>query len=210
MVVIAGHPLIQVAIQALVEPQPDMELVGSAATEAEGLKLIAAQQPDVALVDLELPGGSGLDVVRQGGAQAPDCRFLILAAGRERATFRRVLRERVGGVILKEALPEEYVGAIRLVARGRMYMDPSVVRLLITEDDDPLRCLTGREREVLMAMAGGLSNRDIAARLLISEYTLKKHVSQILDKLAVGDRTQAVLYAVAHGFSPVTTSTKPN
>ncbi|MEW6183401.1 MAG: response regulator transcription factor [Bacillota bacterium] len=201
MVVIDDHPLVLQGIGSIARLYEDIELAGTASSGEEGVRLLAEKQPDVAVVDLRLPGEYGLDIIRRGRAVAPGCRFIILTAYSERADVRRAMEEKVEGYILKEALPEEIINAIRLVAKGRTYIDPVIVQALVTHDEkDPLEQLTPREKEVLLALARGMSNRDIAQMLFVTEFTVKKHVSQILDKLGLDDRTQAALYAFSRGL----------
>lgn len=207
LVVIDDHPLVQKGVGAVLEMQPDMELVGTASSGTEGVRVLSETQPDVALVDLRLPGEHGLDVVQQGRQVVPGCRYIVLTSFASEGDVRRAMAEKVEGYILKEALPEELIMAIRLVNQGRTYVDPTVVQLLVTrEKDDPLAELTPREKEVLASLAAGLSNRDIAAKLFVTEYTVKKHVSQVLGKLGLADRTQAALYAMSHGLGPAEVS----
>ena len=207
--VIDDHPLVQQGVGAIIGTQEDMEVVGMAGSGTEGIELLASLQPDVALVDLRLPGEYGLDIVKRGREVAPRCRFIILTSYSEEGDVRRAMAEKVEGYILKEALPEELIAAIRLVGRGRTYIDPTIVQALMNQgENDPLSQLTPREKEVLAALAQGLSNRDIAAALYVTEYTVKKHVSQILEKLELTDRTQAALYALSHGFGPGQTSSR--
>lgn len=201
VVVVDDHPLVQRGVSAVLALAEDMELVAAASSGAEGLEILRSLQPDVALVDLKLPGEYGLDIIREGRKVAPRCRFIILTSYSEEGDVRRAMAEKVEGYILKEALPEELITAIRLVGRGRTYIDPSVVQAFMVEKkDDPLDQLTAREKEVLAALARGMSNRDIAAALYVTEYTVKKHVSQILEKLGLADRTQAALFALTHGY----------
>lgn len=201
LVVIDDHPLVHQGIAALTGMNADMELVGAAGSGEEGVRLLADAQPDVALVDLRLPGEYGLDIIRQGREVAPGCRFVVLTSYSDRADVRRAMTEKVDGYVLKDALPEELVSAIRLVARGRTYIDPTIMQTLMTQDEnDPLSRLTPRETEVLTALARGMSNKDIAAALFVTEYTVKKHISQIFDKLELADRTQAALYAFSRGL----------
>ncbi|MGI6604956.1 MAG: response regulator [bacterium] len=209
LVVIDDHPLVQQGVGAIIGTQEDMEVVGMAGSGTEGIELLASLQPDVALVDLRLPGEYGLDIVKRGREVAPRCRFIVLTSYSEEGDVRRAMAEKVEGYILKEALPEELIAAIRLVGRGRTYIDPTIVQALMNqEENDPLSQLTPREKEVLAALAQGLSNRDIAAALYVTEHTVKKHVSQILEKLELTDRTQAALYALSHGFGPGQTSSR--
>ena len=201
LLLIDDHPLVLQGIAAVVQCQDDMKVVGTAQCGVEGLELLAEQQPDIAIVDLRLPGEYGLDIIKQGRLAAPHCRFIVLSSCGERAEVRRALSDKVEGYILKEAMPEELLSAIRLVDKGRTYIDPSLMQdILGSEKDDPLKQLTPREMEVLESLAQGMSNREIAEALFITEYTVKKHVSQILEKLNFNDRTQAALYAFSKGM----------
>lgn len=203
LVLIDDHPLVLQGISAMLQFQDDLDVVGTAGSGKEGLRVLSEYQPDVALVDLRLPGEYGLDIIRQGRERAPQCRFIVLTSYGDRADVRRAMDEKVEGYILKEAMPEEIIAAIRVVGRGRPYIDPTVMQqVLVRHENDPLEQLTPRETEVLEALARGMSNRDIAAALFVTEYTVKKHVGQILDKLDLADRTQAALYAVSKGLGP--------
>jgi len=111
------------------------------------------------------------------------------------------MSDKVEGYILKDAMPEEIINAIRLVGKNRTYLDPAIMQILLSSDKgDPSEQLTARELEVLEYLAQGMSNRNIAAALFVTEYTIKKHVSQILEKMELTDRTQAALYAFAKGM----------
>jgi len=201
LVVIDDHPLVQRGINAIIALQEDMEVVATASSGTEGLEILRKMQPDIALVDLKFPGEYGLDIIHEGRKVAPLCRFIVLTSYSEEGDVRRAMMEKVEGYILKEALPEELIMAIRLVSRGRTYIDPSIVQaFMVDKKNDPLDKLTAREKEVLAALAMGMSNREIASALYITEYTVKKHVSQILEKLQLADRTQAAIYALAHGY----------
>jgi len=204
LVLIDDHPLVLQGISAVVQLQDDMEVVGTASCGEEGFKVLAEYQPDVALVDLKLPGEYGLDIIKRGRDAAPKCRFIVLTSYSDRTDVRRAMNEKVEGYILKEAMPEEIINAVRLVGRGRNYIDPSIMQSFMTQDEeDPIEQLTPREMEVLAEVASGMSNRDIADSLFVTEYTVKKHVSQILDKLNLSDRTQAALYAFSRGIGQV-------
>lgn len=202
IIVIDDHPLVRQGLAAIIQLQNDMEMVGEAGSGMEGVRLLQENQPDVAIVDLKLPGEYGLDIIRRGREVAPKCRFVVLTSYCDQADVRRAIAGKVEGYVLKEALPEELIGALRLVVRGRTYIDPAIIQMLVNHDEaeDPLEQLTPREREVLAALARGMSNRDISNALYVTEYTVKKHVSQILAKLELADRTQAAVYALSHGL----------
>lgn len=200
LVLIDDHPLVLQGIRAVVQFQPDMEVVGTASCGEMGIKLIAECRPDIAVVDLRIPGEYGLDIIKKARKIAPLCHFIILTSFSDKADVKRAMAEKVQGYILKEALPDEILNAIRLVSKNRTYIDPVIMQMLLSQDkDDPLEQLTPREMEVLEFLARGMSNRDIAGALFVTEYTVKKHVSQILEKLDLADRTQAALYAFSKG-----------
>lgn len=201
--VVDDHPLVWEGLRAVLESQQDFELAGWAGSGREAEKLFAHLQPDLALVDLRLPGEYGIDVISKLRPLAPGCRFVVLTTYADPDDIRRATEAGVDGYILKEALPEEMITALRLVGRGRPYYDPAVMQLVMQrpgKENDPLRDLTEREREILDALARGMSNKEIASILQVTEHTVKKHVSSILGKLGLKDRTQAALYAVAHGM----------
>lgn len=201
LVLIDDHPLVIRGIAAVVQNEPDIEVVGTATSGVQGLCVLKDCQPDVAIVDMRLPGEYGLDIIKKGRRVAEHCRFIVLTSFCERGDVKRAIEDKVEGYVLKEATPEEIISAIRLVGKGRNYIDPAIMQnIMASPQDDPIEHLTPREMEVLKALARGMSNRDIADSLYVTEYTVKKHVSQILDKLSLADRTQAALYAVSKGL----------
>lgn len=203
LVLIDDHPLVLQGIEVVIQGQKDMEVVGTASCGEVGIKVLQDCQPDIALVDLRLPGEYGLDIIKRARKIAPQCRFIVLTSYSDRADIKRAMAEKVEGYILKEAMPEEILNAIRLVDKNRTYIDPVIMQILLSQEkDDPTEQLTPREMEVLEFLAMGMSNRNIAEALFVTEYTIKKHVSQILEKLDFADRTQAALYAFSKGLGP--------
>lgn len=201
LVLIDDHPLVLQGMESVLKMQDDLAVVGTANSGEAGIKLLRESQPDAALVDLRLPGEYGLDLIKKGREIAPRCRFIVLTSSSDRADVKRAMSEKVEGYILKEAMPEEILSAIRLVGKNRTYIDPVIMQTFISQDEnDPMEQLTPKEIEVLECLAMGMSNRDIATALFVTEYTVKKHVSQILDKLELPDRTQAALYAYSQGM----------
>jgi DNA-binding NarL/FixJ family response regulator len=201
LVLIDDHPLVLQGFEAVIRLQDDMEVVGTASCGEAGIHIIEEHQPDISIVDLRLPGEYGLDIIKKARQAAPQCRFIVLTSFSDKADIKRAMAEKVEGYILKEALPEEILNAIRLVARNRTYLDPVIMQTLLSQDkNDPIEQLTPREIEVLEYLATGMTNRQIAAKLFVTEYTIKKHVGQILGKLGLADRTQAALYACSHGL----------
>lgn len=199
IVVVDDHPLVWQGIRAVVGPEPDMQLVGWASNGKDAEALMAKLAPDVVMMDLRLPGESGLDIIRRVKPRNPDCRFVVLTSCAGRQDVSEAMAIGVDGYMLKEALPEEMLAGLRLVGKGRPYFDPSVMQMMMVpkpERSSGFDELTEREQEVLRELAKGCSNKEIASRLYITEYTVKKHVSGILSKLDLKDRTQAALFAV--------------
>jgi two-component system nitrate/nitrite response regulator NarL len=205
IVVIDDHPVVRNGLMQTFGLEEDIEVVGTAASCKEGMELIASEKPDLAILDLRMPDGSGLDIVRHGKNLAPDCRFLILTAYGSPQEVSQAVSEQVGGYILKDALPEEIVNAARLVGKGRRYFDPQTMEIIVKRDEEnPLNSLTLRETEILDALSVGMNNGTIAETLHISEKTVKKHVSNLMAKLGVQNRIQAVLlgFAQSHEQQP--------
>jgi len=197
IIVIDDHPVVRKGLEQTISFEENMEIVGSAVTCKEGLELIVTQSPDLAIVDLKLPDGSGLDLVRRAREVAQGCCFLILTAYGSSREISRVISEQVEGYILKDALPEEIINAARLVGKGRRYFDPQAMESIVEGEKDPLKCLTAREKEILQEISAGMNNRDIAKKFFISEKTVKKHVSNIMAKLGVQGRIQAALMGLS-------------
>lgn len=204
VIVVDDHPLVRRGVEVVAGLEKDIELVGFASNGKEAEDLLRNTRPHVALVDLRMPGEHGLDIVKMGRNICPDCKFVILTSYATEEEIRDAMAMKVDGYILKEALPEELISAIRSVARGKNYYDPVVVQYAMGSEndatDDHLSHLTPREMEVLAALARGMNNKTIAETLFISEHTVKKHIGQILEKLALHDRTQAALFAVSKGL----------
>jgi len=158
--------------------------------------MIKQNKPDLALIDLRLGTECGLDIISAAKKHDVGTKFIVLTSSASIDDF--MMAEECGaeGYILKEALPEELLFAIRLVNRGRKYYDPELLEYKLKQHDNAYsEQLTDREKEVLKELGNGLNNRQIAEKLFITENTVKKHVSQILAKLNLNDRTQAALYA---------------
>lgn len=201
-VIVDDHPLVRQGLCSILALDNGLEPTGEAANVADAVRLIVQTHPELAIVDLKLGTESGLDVIKQVREKGVACRFLILTSSANPIDFKQAELLGVAGYVLKEALPEELLHAIRLVAKGRKYYDP-VIMDTVADDlwENPVEELTSREREVLAALSEGLKNGEIAKKLFITEYTVKKHVSQILDKLGLSDRTQAALYAYEKRFA---------
>lgn len=180
-----------------------VEIVGEAETVLGALSVIEVAKPDLVILDIRLGAESGYDLVRS--LRHLHCRFMMLTSSAAEADIRRAKECGADGYVLKEAAPEELLLAVKMIGRGRKYFDQSLLgTLLRKEADDPLERLTPKEKEVLSALGEGLSNSAVAKKLIISEFTVKKHVSRIFQKLNLSDRTQAALYAREQGMGDYT------
>ncbi|WP_409344249.1 response regulator [Paenibacillus sp. MBLB4367] len=203
VMIVDDHPLVRKGLSSVLSLEPNVSLCGESETISEALEMVRSTEPDLALIDLRLGRENGLDLVEQIRSRY-SCKCVILTSSTNEHDFRRAQEIGADGYVLKEALPEELLYAVRLIARGRKYYDPGLMELMMRTDipeDDGLITLTPKEREVLSALGEGLSNKDIARKLVITEFTVKKHVSQILSKLELTDRTQAALFSLAKGLS---------
>ena len=211
VVVVDDQEVVRSGFAALLETQADLEVVGTAGDGAEGFDLCREQKPDVALMDVRMPTMDGLEATRRVVAE-PDngTRVLMLTTFDLDEYVYEALAAGASGFLLKDATAEALFEAVRIVARGDALLAPSVTRRLIGEfarlhpatplQPDRIRELTPRETEVLRLIAEGLSNGDIAERLVVSEETIKTHVSRVLTKLGLRDRAQAVVVAYESGL----------
>ncbi|ANS73291.1 two-component system response regulator [Paenibacillus yonginensis] len=201
IVIVDDHPLVRKGLAAVISMQPDVQFAGEATNKREALSVIELTSPDLVLLDLKLAEESGLDVIVAARGMGIRSKFVLLTSSASREDFKRAEEMQVDGYVMKEALPEELLYAIHLVHKGRKYYDPGLVTSQLQDNEmSPADELTPKEKEVLISLGQGCSNREIAQKLFISEYTVKKHVSQILAKLQVADRTQAALYANSIGL----------
>lgn len=196
VIIVDDHPLVRQGLSSVLTMENDIELIGESDHVGAALELIGQTDPDLALIDLRLGRECGLEIIREAKKQNAYTKFVVLTSSASIEDF--MMAEECGaeGYVLKEALPEELLYAIRLVSRGRKYYDPELLEYKLKKDESSCsEQLTEREREVLRELGNGLNNRQIAEKLFITENTVKKHVSQILTKLNLNDRTQAALYA---------------
>jgi DNA-binding NarL/FixJ family response regulator len=197
------HPVVRQGLRTFLGVQEDIEVVGEAADGAEVVSQAESLAPDVILLDLKMPGVDGLSALRELGERGTTARVLVLTSVGERARVLPVVRAGAAGYIYKDVDPAALVQAIRAVHDGHVLFAPEAADAMLTPeaDDKDTVMLTEREREVLEQIARGRSNREIARVLVVSEKTVKTHVSNILMKLGLQDRTQAALYAVRHGLA---------
>ncbi len=192
------HPLLREGIAALVNNQPDMVLVGEAATGAEAIQRFKEHVPDVTLLDLRLPDMSGIDVLIAIRSEFPEARLVMLTTFEGDVEVQRALQAGARGYLLKNMPPSELLDVIRQVHAGKKRIPPEVASQLLEHMSD--EGLTEREVEVLREVADGNRNREIAERLFISEETVKVHIKHIMEKLGAADRTQAVAIGVRRGI----------
>jgi DNA-binding NarL/FixJ family response regulator len=200
------HPMVRQGLRVFLELEPDLEVVGEASDGAEAAELTAKLLPDVVLLDLVMPGVDGLSALETLAEQGLAERALVVTSFGEYRSALPALRAGARGYISKEVDPAALATAVRAVAAGHVVLGPQVSAALIAQavggapqsGGSPGPQLTAREREVLEQIAAGRSNREIARSLQLAEKTVKTHVSNILMKLGVADRTQAALWAVRH------------
>jgi NarL family two-component system response regulator LiaR len=201
------HAIVREGLRALIETEPGMELVGEASDGVEAVRLARHLTPDVILLDLVMPRMDGLEAITAITNDLPGARILVLTSFAEDDKVFPAIKAGALGYLLKDTLPRALLQAIRDVYEGESSLHPTVARKLVGELHRPLRPppagqeLTEREVEVLGLVAQGLANQEIANRLFISERTVRKHVSNILSKLHLANRTQATLYALRTGLA---------
>ena len=209
LLLVDDHAIVREGLRMLLGEVADLELVGEAKDGPEAVSTAAALRPDVILLDLMLPGLNGIEVTRRILAQQPGCRIIVLTSFADDQNVLAAMQAGAAGYLLKDVLQADLVKAIHQAALGQPALHPEAQRLLVQHlarpqpaqtDETDLAQLTQRERDVLAHIARGLSNRQIADTLHITEGTVKGHVSNILSKLHLQDRTQAALFAVRHGL----------
>ena len=202
------HPLFRKGLRTLLEAQPDLEVTGEAASGQEAIEMAAAHQPDVVLMDLQMPEGGGLAATRMITSTSPHIQVLVVTLFEDDDSVFTALRAGARGYILKDAEEEELLRAIRAVGRSEAIFSPAIATRLIDYFASTRRAipqevfpeLTTREREILNLIAQGLPNTAIAEQLTISLKTVRNHVSNIFSKLQVADRAQAVIRAREAGL----------
>jgi DNA-binding NarL/FixJ family response regulator len=217
VLLVDDQSLLRMGFRMVLEAEDDIRVVGEAADGATGIQMATALRPDVVLMDVRMPGTNGIDATAQITATLPEVRVLILTTFDLDEYAFAGLRAGASGFLLKDTEPAELVDAVRTLHAGDAVVSPRVTRRMLelfgsrlpaaadpggapAHADRELDELTPRESEVLLAMAEGLSNAEIAARLVVSEATVKTHVGKVLAKLGLRDRVQAVIYAYESGL----------
>jgi DNA-binding NarL/FixJ family response regulator len=208
VIICDDQDIVRDGLELLLKLEPDIEVVGIATDGAEAIDLVEKEKPDLVLMDLKMPVMNGVDATREIKAKYPGVKILVLTTyGTDEWVF-DAIRAGASGYLLKDAPREGVLSAIRGTIEGKTYVDPSVAGKLLRQvtglNKKPATAITSklteREVEVLTLLARGLSNDDIAKQLFLSEGTVRNHVSSIVSKLGVSDRTQAALIAVQHGM----------
>ena len=208
ILIVDDHLLVRTGLRMLIDNEPDMMVVGQAATRAEAITLAQTERPNLVLLDIDLGNENGLDFLSELSTTVPGVHVLVLTGLRDVDSHRRAARLGAAGVVLKEHAADVLLKAIKKVHQGEVWLDRSLMGSLFREmtqglayadaEAAKISTLTPREREVVTLIAEGLKNRDIAARLFISETTVTHHLSSVFAKLGVSDRLELVIYAFAN------------
>jgi len=207
VLIVDDHPIVRQGLKRMIETEPDMEVCGEAATEAQARRAIRELMPDIVIVDLALQEGDGLELVRDVHAHHPDVPMLVLSMHDETIYAERLLAEGASGYIMKQAAADQLLNALRAVLRGERYLSEQLAQTLGVRDGgaegdvvDPVRRLSNRELQVLNLVGRGVSSRDIAAELGLSVKTVESHRQSIKRKLNLATNSQLLQYAM-NGFN---------
>ncbi|WP_459502839.1 response regulator [Bacillus sp. C1] len=210
VLLVDDHTVVLKGLAFFLSTQEDLELVGEANNGKEALEKVGEAQPDIILMDLYMPEMDGIEATACIKKEYPNVKVLVLTSFSDQAHVLPALKAGASGYILKDVEPDQLVEAIRSAYKGNIQLHPDIASTLLSQTLPPeekqelsnihVDVLTARENEVLQLLAKGMSNKEIASVLVITEKTVKAHVSSILSKLHLSDRTQAALYAVRNGI----------
>ena len=208
IVLVDDHELVRIGLKSLLERHPQFDVVGEAGSAREALEQVESLKPDVVVMDIRLPGTSGIDACEQIVNQFPDTKVLMLTSYAEDEMLFSAIRAGASGYVLKQIGSEDLIKAIESVGRGEALLDPAVtqrvfqeVRRAVKEEEaSAFSHLSQQEKHVLLLVSEGKTNREIAKNLFLGEGTVRNYVSSILSKLSVNNRAEAAAYAVQHSL----------
>jgi len=208
IILVDDHEVVRLGLKSLLDRHPQFEVVGEAGSSREALEQVAALEPDVVVMDIRLPGTSGIEACEQIVDQYPDIKVIMLTSYAEDEMLFSAIRAGASGYVLKQIASEELVKAIEAVGRGEALLDPAVtqrvfqeVRRAVKEEEaSAFAHLSQQEKHVLLLVSEGKTNREIAKNLFLGEGTVRNYVSSILSKLGVNNRAEAAAYAVEHNL----------
>jgi two-component system response regulator NreC len=207
VVIADDHAIVRAGLRALIHDEIGMDLIGEATGGYEAIELVEKNQPEVLVLDISMPDLDGISVTRKLKPNFPDLRILILTLHEDEAMLKEAIKAGASGYILKRAAESELISAIQIILRGDMYVDPSMLRSLLTEpkpvspqQSAPVETLTLRETEILKLIVDGFTNRQIGEHLNISIRTVEGHRANISEKLGLHSRLELVRYARQHGM----------
>jgi two-component system, NarL family, response regulator NreC len=209
LLLVDDHKIVRAGLKMLFQAEPDMEIVGEASSGASALIRVSELQPDVVVMDVAMPGMSGIEATRQIKEASPETAVIALTMHEDEQYFFQMLAAGAAGYVPKRAAPDDLVSAIRAVSQGQVFLYPSLAKLLVadylqrTEPEaelSPAAELTPREREVLTCIAEGYTNREIGEKLTISVKTVDRHRENIMHKLNMQSRVDLVKYAIEKGL----------
>lgn len=208
IMLVDDHEVVRLGLKALIDRHPEMEVVAEAATAPEAVTKATAHKPDVIVMDIRLPGASGIDACRDITDQLPDTKVIVLTSYAEDEMLFAAIRAGAAGYVLKQAGGQDLIRALETVARGDSLLDPALTKRVFTEvrraahqlESEAFSKLSEQERKVLALVADGQTNREIAQNLRLGEGTVRNYVSSLLSKLSVSNRAEAAAYAVKHNL----------
>jgi DNA-binding NarL/FixJ family response regulator len=208
IILVDDHEVVRLGLKSLLDRHPQFEVVGEASSAREALEQVAALEPDVVVMDIRLPGTSGIEACEQIVDQHPNTKVIMLTSYAEDEMLFSAIRAGASGYVLKQIASEELVKAIEAVGRGEALLDPAVtqrvfqeVRRAVKEEEaSAFAHLSQQEKHVLLLVSEGKTNREIAKSLFLGEGTVRNYVSSILSKLGVNNRAEAAAYAVEHNL----------
>lgn len=208
ILLVDDHEVVRLGLKALLERHPQFDIIGEASSAREAIELVANHHPDVVVMDIRLPGTSGIEACEEITSRFPETRVLMLTSYAEDEMLFSAIRAGASGYVLKQIGGEELVRALEAVARGEALLDPAVtqrvfqeVRRAVKEEEaSAFAHLSQQEKHVLLLVSEGKTNREIAKALFLGEGTVRNYVSSILSKLGVSNRAEAAAYAVGHNL----------